>query len=76
MIIRKEVHVVMAIVFLITSVFFFLGIYKDYLQLKHLALYLGWIIYFGIYLLIAFLAKKQDKKAFEETKKLKKRLEK
>jgi len=67
--IGKEVHVLMAIVFVVTSVLFFYGLKIGLISVRYSALYMGWIVYFGIYLLVVFLDKKHEEKVMKEMKK-------
>ena len=66
--IKKGVHFLMGFVFVVTSLLFFFGVFKGVINIKYLALYLGWLAYWGVYLLLVFIDKKHEEKVMEEVK--------
>ena len=67
--VKRGLTIFMIILFIVTSILFFLGLTYEMINVKYAALYLGWFVYFGIYILIIFLEKKHVEKAMEEVKK-------
>ena len=66
---QRGMNILMAFVFVVTSVAFFIGVFKGFISIPYIALYFGWICYWGIYLLLVIVDKKHEQRVLKEVKK-------